>query len=140
MYIKNNELSGQVISNAEMFDLAHRLLGSFKNRDWELLRSIITGDCIWRLPGSTMISGVAFGAEAIVKRATQVVEKGLNLELLHILYGMNGFALSLHNQEKKGELIIDEYLTMTCILRGHMISGINTYLSDIEGLDSFFHF
>src|SRR5450432_4030543 len=140
MFIKNSELSGQVISNQEMFDLANRFLLSLKNRDWELLRMIITPDCIWRLPGTTMISGVAFGADAIVKRATQIVNKGLNLELLHILYGMNGFALSLYNQENKGELIIDEYLTMTCILRGYMISGINTYLSDMEGLDSFFHF
>jgi uncharacterized protein len=140
MYIKSSELSGQAISNHEMFDLANRFLASLKNSDWELLRLIITADCIWRLPGTTMISGVAFGADAIVKRATQIVNKGLNLELLHIQYGMNGFALSLHNQENNGELIIDEYLTMTCTLRGYMISSINTYLSDMEGLDSFFHF
>jgi hypothetical protein len=140
MHIRNSELSGQSISNQEMFDLANRFLSSLRNSDWEHLRIIITEDCIWRLPGTAMISGVAFGANAIVKRAMQIVKKGLNLELLHILYGMNGFALSLHNQENSGELIIDEYLTMTCIVRGYMISGINTYLSDMEGLDSFFHF
>jgi hypothetical protein len=138
MLIKDSELSGQAISKEEMFGLANRFLNSLKNRDWELLRLIITKDCIWRLPGSSMISGVAFGVDAVVKRASQTNCQGISL--LNILYGMNGFALTLYNQETKGELIIDEYLTMVCILRGYSISGINTYLSDLEGLDHFFHF
>jgi hypothetical protein len=138
MFTKDSELSGQAISKGEMLGLANRFLNSLKNRDWELLRLIVTKDCIWRLPGSTMISGVAFGVDAVVKRASQTSCQGLSL--LNILYGMNGFALTLYNQETKGELIIDEYLTMVCILRGYYISGINTFLSDLDVLDSFFHF
>src|SRR5664279_1156657 len=138
MFIKDSELSGQTISKEEMFSLANRFLNSLKNRDWELLRLTITKDCIWRLPGSSMISGIAFGVEAVVKRASQTNCQGISL--LNIQYGMNGFSLTLHNQETKSELIIDEYLTTVCILRGYRISGINTFLSDIEGLEHFFHF
>jgi uncharacterized protein len=122
----------------EMLELAKKFLSSLKLRNWELLRLIITPDCIWRLPGSTMISGIALGAEAVVKRATQTNCDGFSL--LHILYGMNGFALSLHNQESKGGLIIDEYLTTVCTLRDNRVSGINTFLSDLEAQDRFFHF
>jgi uncharacterized protein len=138
MFIKDSELSGQNISKEEMLNLANRFLNAMKNRDWESLRLIVTKDCIWRLPGSSMISGVAFGVDAVVKRASQTSCQGVSL--LNILYGMNGFSLTLYNQDIKNDLIIDEYLTMVCILRDYYISGINSFLSDIEDLGSFFHY
>ncbi len=138
MFIKNSDQSEQPVSNGEMFDIANRLITALKRRDWELLRLLVTPDCIWRLPGNAMVSGVALGVDAIIKRASQTVMEGITL--LNILYGSNGFALSLHNQETREELILDEYLTMTCILRKYKISAINTYLSSMESLDSFFHY
>ena len=138
MIIKNSELSEQPIPQSEMLVIANQLIQSLKNRDWVLLRALVTTDCIWRLPGTSSISGVAIGVDSIVKRAAQTNAQGFTM--LHILYGTNGFALSLYNQESKNDLIIDEYLTMTCILRGYQISAINTYLSSMDSMESFFHY
>ena len=57
---------------------------------------------VWTLPGSSLISGEAKGASAVIQRAKTIVAHGVNFEFKHILIGRQGAALSLHNAAQRG--------------------------------------
>jgi len=128
----------QLLTDLEKKQLAETFLHALGTKNWDLLRSIITEDIFWTLPGKSLISGEVSGADAIITRAQQIVSYGVSLELKHILYGQYNVTLSVHNQASRGELILDEHLATVCIIRDGKISKIETYLSDIDGLNAFF--
>jgi uncharacterized protein len=90
------------------------------------------------LPGTSLISIEAVGADAIIRRAQTIVNFGVNFELKHILLGRDGAALSLHNTAKRGELILDEHLATVMDISDGRITYIKTYLSDIDLVNAFF--
>ncbi len=47
-------------------------------------------------------------------------------------------ALSLHNTATRGQLRLDEYLSIVCFVRDGKIAAIETYLSDVDGMNAFF--
>lgn len=102
------------------------------------MRTLITDDITWSMPGEGTISGTAVGAEAVIARSQQIVGYGLNFELLHLLVGQYGLALLLHNTATRGSLVLDEYLSTVCQVRDGKISVIDTYLSDLKGFNAFF--
>ena len=128
----------QLLTDLEKKQLAEIFLHALGTKNWELLHSIITEDISWTLPGKSVISGEVSGADAIITRAQQIVSYGVSLELKHILYGQYNVTLSVHNQASRGELILDEHLATVCTILNGKISKIETYLSDIDGLNAFF--
>ena len=128
----------QLLTDVEKKQLAETFLHALGTKNWDLLRSIITEDIFWTLPGTSVISGEVSGADAIITRAQQIVSYGVSLELKHILYGQYNVTLSVHNQASRGELILDEHLATVCTILNGKISKIETYLSDIDGLNAFF--
>ena len=130
--------TNQLLTDLEKKKLAETFLNTLGTQNWELLHSIITEDISWTLPGASAISGEVSGANAIITRAQQIVSYGVSLELKHILYGQYNVTLSVHNQASRGELILDEHLATVCTIRDGKISKIETYLSDIAGLNAFF--
>ncbi|MBY8889069.1 nuclear transport factor 2 family protein [Streptomyces sp. PTM05] len=106
--------------------------------DWDGIRSLLTDDCVWTLPGDNAISGTADGADAVVERARKIASYGLDFELLHILVSRENMALSLHNTARRGDVRLDEYLSTVCRLRDGRIANIETYLSDVQGMNAFF--
>ncbi len=127
-----------MITDAEKIALAQEFLAGLKSRDWDRLRSTMTEDIIWTMPGSSLISGEARGIEAVVARSQQIVGYGLDFALEHILVGQHNVALSLHNTATCGDLKLDENLATVCFLRDGKISAIHTFLSDIDGMNAFF--
>ncbi len=125
-------------AGVEEKSLGERFLVALRNRDWNLLRSLVTEDAVWNLPGESVISGEARGVEAVIQRSQTIVGYGINFTLKHILIGRHGMALSLHNTAKRGDLALDEHLATVFTLRGGKIAAINTYLSDIEMVNHFF--
>jgi ketosteroid isomerase-like protein len=119
-------------------ELAQKFLTGLRNRDWESLRSLMTEDIVWSLPGSSLISGEAHGVDAVIRRSQLIVSYGLTLTLKHILIGQHGVALSLNNTARRGDLQLDEHLATVFSLREGKISAISTYLSDVEMLNAFF--
>ena len=95
-------------------------------------------DVVWSLPGSSRISGEAHGVDTIIARCQVITSYGLNFDLKYVLYGQFGFALSLHNTAKHGDLVLDEHLATVCSLREDKISRIDTYLSDVPLANAFF--
>jgi uncharacterized protein len=109
-----------------------------RTREWALLRKIITQDIVWTLPGHSRISGEARGIEAVIERAQIIVSYGLTFNLKHILEGQGGLALSLHNTVERQCKILDEHLATVCRLCEDRICLIDTYLSDVDMVNSFF--
>jgi ketosteroid isomerase-like protein len=106
--------------------------------DWDGIRSLLTDDATWTLPGDNTISGTVEGADAVVERAKKIASYGLHFELLHILVSRENMALSLHNTARRGDVRLDEYLSTVCRLRDGRIASIETYLSDVPGMNAFF--
>jgi hypothetical protein len=46
-------------------------------------------------------------------------------------------SLHLHNTGKRGEKILDEYLTTVCPLGADEIRRLDTFISDVEMLNAF---
>ncbi|WP_037577756.1 nuclear transport factor 2 family protein [Phaeacidiphilus oryzae] len=106
--------------------------------DWEGIRALLHEDATWTLPGDNAVSGTAAGADAVVERAQRIASYGLDFALLHLLVSRENLALSLHNTARRGDVVLDEYLATVCRLRDGRIAGIETYLSDVAGMDAFF--
>jgi ketosteroid isomerase-like protein len=123
-----------IISDKEMLDLINKYCQAIKSRNWDLLRLIITQDCVWRWPGTNDESGTAIGTDAVIKQVSDMTRRVLDLQLVKILYGVTGVAMSLHFQTVLSGEKVDEDMTTVCNLRGYLISGINNYLSKVDEL------
>lgn len=128
----------EIISDNDKLTIGKKFLEALKNRDWELMRSVLSPECVWTLPGTSLLSGPANGADAVIKRAGQLRDFGVMIEVKHILIGLQSVALSLHNTAKRGDLVLDQYVAIVCDLSGDKISKITTHLSDVEGINVFF--
>ncbi|RCG23659.1 nuclear transport factor 2 family protein [Streptomyces diacarni] len=106
--------------------------------DWDGIRALLHDDATWTLPGDNAISGTVDGADAVVERAQLIASYGLDFELLHILVSGENMALSLHNTARREDAVLDEYLATVCRLRDGKIAAIETYLSDVPGMNAFF--
>lgn len=120
------------------YDIARRFHAALAARDWSAIRALLTDDAQWTLPGDNTISGTAIGADAVVDRARQIANYGLNFSLLHILVSRDNVALSLHNTARQGDRVLDEYLATVCRLKDSKIAAIETFLSDVDGMNAFF--
>jgi ketosteroid isomerase-like protein len=125
-------------STTEKLAIARAFHGALVSKDWGRLREILAEDATWTLPGENRISGEAKGADGIVERAQLIASFGLNFELKHVLLSRDNMALSLHNTATRGQLRLDEYLSTVCFLRDGKIAAIETYLSDVDGMNAFF--
>ena len=95
-------------------------------------------DATWTLPGDNVISGTAKGADAVVERARLIASYGLSFNLENILLSRNNMALALHNTAERDGIRLDEKLATVCHLRDGKIAEIETFLSDVPGMDRFF--
>ena len=119
-------------------DLAHAFHTALVAGDWEGLRRLFTDDATWTLPGENRISGSVEGGAAVVERARKIAAYGLKFELKHVLLSRDNMALSLRNTAERDGLRLDEDLATVCRLREGLISEVETFLSDVEGMDAFF--
>lgn len=126
------------MTESERKPIAEAFIRSLRTLNAELLASTCTGDVEWTLPGSCVVSGVAVGVAGIMKRAHGLAAHAVNLEILHVLYGLEDVAIMLHNTSQQDGRVLDEYLTTVCLLRGNRIHRLNTYISDVPMLNAFF--
>lgn len=102
------------------------------------MRRLFHDDATWTLPGENAISGTAFGADAVVERARLIASYGLSFELKNILLSRDNMALALHNTGERNGVQLDEHLATVCRLREGRIAEIETFLSDVPGMNRFF--
>lgn len=104
----------------------------------ELLEKVMTEDIVWSLPGASKMSGEAEGWDGLSARLKVFASYGVNMNLEHILFGLDEVAVLLHNTSSREGLILDEHLTTVLKLRGNKIHRLETYLSDVPMLNRFF--
>jgi ketosteroid isomerase-like protein len=118
--------------------LANAFHRALVNRDWAAMRTLFHDDATWTLPGDNAISGTAEGADAVVGRAQQIASYGLRFELENVLLSRDNMALALHNTADRGDVRLDEKLATVCRLRDGRIAEVETFLSDVPGMNRFF--
>jgi ketosteroid isomerase-like protein len=120
-------------------DLAHAFHEALVARDWSGLRTLFHDDATWTLPGDHAISGPAIGGDAVVERAKLIASYGLSFELKHVLLSRTNMALALHNTAERADGVrLDEHLATVCRLRDGRIAEVETFLSDVPGMNRFF--
>jgi hypothetical protein len=72
-----------------------------KTGDRELLLSITTEDVVWTLPGGSVISGEAYGVDAISERANTLQAFEVNVQLKHVVFRYSDVGFLLHNTGSK---------------------------------------
>lgn len=119
--------------------IGRAFLAAYASHNWDALRALLHEDVTWDLPGVGPISGRANGIDAVIARVRKIVDGGTQTELLHLLVGRSGIALSLHNTGKRPDgRVLDEYLTTLLRVEGGTIAGIETYLSDVDMMEVYF--
>lgn len=118
--------------------LAKAFHGALVTKDWDGMRTLFHNDATWTLPGENAISGQATGVDAVIDRAKLIASYGLSFKLEHILLSRDNMALGLHNTAERDGIRLDEHLATVCRLRDGRIAEVETFLSDVPGMDRFF--
>jgi hypothetical protein len=118
-------------------EIAQTFIHSLQERDLQRLRSVLSEDAVWSLPGANALSGEAEGADAIAERGQYLGEHGVQFELLHVVYGYEGMGILLHNTAKCRDKVLDEHLATIFKLRDEKICRIDTYITDVPMLNAF---
>ena len=119
-------------------EIAKAFHATLVGQDWPAMRQLFHDDATWTLPGDNAISGTAVGADAMVERAQLIASYSLSFELEDILLSRDNMALSLHNTAERNGVQLDEHLATVCRLREGRIAEIETFLSDVPGMNRFF--
>ncbi|MBF6334146.1 nuclear transport factor 2 family protein [Nocardia transvalensis] len=120
------------------YAIGAQLYATLTAADWDGLRALLHNDATWTLPGDNAISGTAVGADAVVQRARTIAGYGLRFDLRHILTSRENVALALHNTARRADAVLDEHLATVCRLRDGKIAEIESFLSDVPGMNAFF--
>ncbi|MDN5287909.1 MAG: nuclear transport factor 2 family protein [Mucilaginibacter sp.] len=131
-------MSNHLTAETDKLLIANTFLTSLRSSDWDTMESIIAPEATWTLPGTSLLSGKATGVDAIIHRAQELKRFGVQFQLKHILYGLSGVALSLHNTASRGDLLLDEQVAIVCEIKDGKIVTMTTYLSDVAGINAFF--
>jgi ketosteroid isomerase-like protein len=134
----NGTASSKIHPDGMKLKIAETFLSALKNKDWDLMTSIISENASWTLPGASLLSGNAIGTTAVVDRAKKLRAFGVMVQLKNILYSFNGVALSLHNTATRGDLILDEQVVIVMELDENRISKLTTYLNDVQCINACF--
>jgi ketosteroid isomerase-like protein len=126
------------MTEAEKRRLATTFIAGLRARDSSILASIMIEDVVWTIPGSSLVSGEARGVEGIIERATHFAAFSLSIEILYVLFGYAGAALSLHNTGEHNGKTLDEHLTTVIQFEGEKIKRLDTYISDVAMLNRYF--
>ncbi|MGW1893359.1 nuclear transport factor 2 family protein [Streptomyces sp. NPDC002004] len=122
----------------ERLALAEAFRQNLTARDWPGLRALFTEDATWTLPGDNRISGRVEGADAVVERARLIAGYGVHFDFERVLVSRDNMALSLHNTGERDGVVLDEHLATVCTLREGRIAAVETFLSDVPGMNAFF--
>ncbi|MDQ1295930.1 MAG: uncharacterized protein QG608_3817 [Actinomycetota bacterium] len=118
--------------------LAATFLRALATGDRSLLRTILDPQVTWTLPGENRISGTACGLTAVLDHVELITGYGITITPLHVLVSRDNMALNLHNTGRRGALVLDQHLATVCTIHDDRIVAIETYLSDVEGMNAFF--
>lgn len=119
-------------------DVADAFHDALAAEDWDGLRTLLTDDARWVLPGTNHVSGPASGGDAVVERARLIARYGMRFDVQNVLVSARDVTLYQRNTAQVGDTTFTEYVATVCRLRGGQIAEIETFVSDPDGFDRFF--
>jgi ketosteroid isomerase-like protein len=128
------ELQKTMTADSALSTIGKRLHECLVTNDWDGLASMLTPDATWQLPGHNRVSGSA----PVVSKAQAISSYGVSFTFEGILVSAENVALMLHNIAERDGRHLDEHVADVCIIRNGLIAGIETYLSDVDGMNAFF--
>lgn len=127
------------MSDTDFLALGRQFLGALGAQDWAAMRALVTADVTWSFPGDARISGIAEGVDAVVAKGTAITSSSVHIELLNVLAGVNGAAVSLHNTANSEDgRSLDQYLVTVLTVRDGKITQIDSFLSDPPKIAAYF--
>ena len=126
------------MTETEKREIVQKFITGLRHGDVTVLKSVVTDDVVWSLPGKSLMSGEVHGVDGILKRSETIQRYGVNIEVEHVLFGYRDVALRAHNTGKRGDKVLDEYLATVLRLRENKICRIDTFLSDVDMVNAFF--
>lgn len=126
----------------ELLAIARKFFDSMTGEEWASIRAMVTDDVVWTMPGTSRISGTVQGKEAVVERVRRVAAAGVRMkkiELLHMLVGQAGVTMFMHNSAQADDgRILEEYLASIYSIQNGKVAVIDTFVTDLEGVNDFF--
>lgn len=122
------------MTSQDMENLARRFLSVLGHRDAEVVKSVAVDDVAWIFPGKSPISGEAHGVEGM----RTIASYGVKVEVIRAVFGFSGAAMILHNTGTSKGKVLDEHLAAVFAFRGDRIARLDTYLSDVPMMETFF--
>jgi ketosteroid isomerase-like protein len=126
------------MTSQDMEKLTRRFLSVLGHPDAEVVKSVAVDDVVWTFPGKSPISGEVRGVEGIMKRARTIASYGVKAEIIRAVFGFSGAAMILHNTGISKGKVLDEHLAAVFAFRGDRIARLDTYLSDVPMMETFF--
>src|SRR5215467_13307302 len=127
------------MSDSDFLALGRQFLEALGAQDWAAMRALVTADVTWSFPGEARISGVAEGPDAVVAKSRAIASSGVHIELLNVMAGVNGAAISLHNTAAAEDgRSLDQYLVTVLTVRDGKINKIDSFLSDPPKIAAYF--
>jgi ketosteroid isomerase-like protein len=127
------------MSDTDYLALGRQFLGALGAQDWAGIRALVTPEVTWSFPGDAQISGTAHGVDAVVAKGTAITSSGVHIELLNVLAGVDGVAVSLHNTATAEDgRSLDQYLVTVLTVRDGKINKIDSFLSDPTKIAAYF--
>ena len=126
------------MTESEKKDIAENYIKALTNRDAALLTSITTEDIVWRIPGTSLVSGEAIGVDAILKISETLNRFGVSITLERVVYSLDDVGVHQHNTGKHDGKVLDEHITTVCHLRGRKIHRLETFISDVNMVNEYF--
>jgi ketosteroid isomerase-like protein len=125
--------------NQSNVEIGEQFLSAYSTHNWEGIRKLLHPTVKWTLPGDGAISGTAEGINAVINRVKSIVDGKVYTQLHGILVGQFGLTLALHNSavSEDGRVLEEELATVLTIESG-LITKIDTYLSDVAGMEQYF--
>jgi uncharacterized protein len=128
--------SDAVVGAADVAVVAEAL-GAVRRQDWDRVAELLAPDVVWTLPGTSWVSGVATGPEAVLARTQAIAGANLTVEPQHLHVGHSSIVATIHNTAA-GPVELDEWLALVFTTRAGRIATIETHLSDVPMLERFY--
>lgn len=125
--------------NHSNIEIGEQFLAAYNAHNWEGIRKLLHPYVKWTLPGNGAISGTAEGIDAVINRVKSIVDGKVCTQLHGILVGQFGLTLSLHNSAVSDDgCVLEEELATVLTIESELITKIDTYLSDVAGMEQYF--
>jgi ketosteroid isomerase-like protein len=118
--------------------LGDALRAAFAAQDRDLLATLLHENVVWTLPGDNAVSGDVSGIEGVFERFAALARYEVRISIEHVAVNSRGVALILHNTGSHQGRTLDEYLVSVVTIEDGKAASLDTYLTDIRGMNAYF--